>query len=146
VVPKDPNYRARVESIFRAAPFIESLGIELRDFGPGFCETTLRVERRHLQQDQFIHAAVQATMADHTSGAAVGTLLRADQIVLTVEYKVNLLRPATGEHLRCRADVLRAGTNLSVAEASVFARSSSRGEKLVSKAIVTLVMVSRPAT
>lgn len=120
MIPPDPDYRARVERIFAAAPFIAALGVELVDCGPGWCETRLTVEPRHLQQDGYVHAGVQATVADHTAGAAAGTLLRPDQIVLSVEFKVNLLRPAQGIALRCRAEVMRAGRQLVPVSADVW--------------------------
>ncbi|HEY2915519.1 MAG TPA: PaaI family thioesterase, partial [Candidatus Angelobacter sp.] len=37
--------------------------------------------------------------------------------VLTVEFKINYLRPAIGDRLRCTATVLRAGKTVIVAEA-----------------------------
>jgi uncharacterized protein (TIGR00369 family) len=97
---------------------------------------------KHFQQDTFIHAGVQATMADHTAGAAAGSLVKESEIVLTVEFKINLLRPAVGESLRCIAKVLRTGKTLIVAESEVYATKAG-DEKLCAKAMVTLAVVSR---
>ena len=83
---------------------------------------------------------MQATLADHSSGAAASTLISADEQILSVEFKLNLLRPARGEQLRCRATVLKAGRTISVVEAEVHAGDSPR-ETLVSKATVTLATV-----
>jgi len=132
--------REHVEAILNKARFIQYLGIELVDFGPGWCDTRLAVADMHLQQDGFVHAGVVATMADHTAGAAAGTQARAGEVVLTVEFKINFLRPTVGEWLRCRAEVLRAGRQLTVTESSVFACQGG-AEKLVAKAMVTLAMV-----
>ena len=57
---------AALREIFRAAPFVADLGMELVSVGAGECVTVLDVAQRHLQQNGFIHAGVQATMADHT--------------------------------------------------------------------------------
>jgi uncharacterized protein (TIGR00369 family) len=118
------------------------VGYQLKDVGAGWCETTLEIQPKHFQQDTFIHAGVQATMADHTAGAAAGSLVKENEIVLTVEFKINLLRPAIGESLRCVAKVLRAGKTLIVAESEVYAMKE-RDEKLCAKAMVTLAIVSR---
>jgi uncharacterized protein (TIGR00369 family) len=118
------------------------VGYQLKDLGDGWCETTLAVQPKHMQQDTFIHAGVQATMADHTAGTASATLIKADEIVLTVEFKINLLRPAVGEALRCKATVLRAGKTLIVAESEVYA-SKSGDEKLCAKAMVTIAVVGK---
>jgi len=41
--------------------------------------------------------------------------------VLSVEFKVNLLRPAKGEMFLARGDVIKSGRTLTVARADVFA-------------------------
>lgn len=138
----DPNYLRVFREIFDQAAFIADVGIKLHDLGPGWCETRLEVQPKHLQQDRFIHAGVQATMADHTAGAAAGTLAKEGQLVLTVEFKINLLRPAMGQALRCRANVLKPGRTLTVAESEVWAAEGDE-EKLVAKATVTLAVVNR---
>jgi uncharacterized protein (TIGR00369 family) len=137
---QNPNFRENVLRIFEAAPFLSNLGMKLSDLGPGWCESTIAVRPKHLQQDGYIHAGVQATMADHTAGGAGGTLIRHDQTVLTIEFKINLLRPASGDRLRCRAAVLRAGKTIIVAESEVFAWKDGE-EKLAAKATVTLAVV-----
>ena len=137
--PGDGN-REAVEAIFRNSAFVSGLGIRLMDLGSGWCESELTVGERHLQQDGFVHAGVQATIADHTAGGAAGTLARTGQMVLSVEFKINLLRPAVGEKLRCRARVLKPGKTIVVAESEVFA-SRDGTEKMTAKATVTLALV-----
>lgn len=138
-VVRDPAYEERIAAIFASAPFIQDVGYRLRGCGPGWCETELAVQPRHAQQDGFVHAGVQATMADHTAGAAAATLMAADQMVLTVEFKLNLLRTAVCNHLFCRADVLRPGRQIVVAESAVYAVAQAQ-QKLVAKAMVTLML------
>jgi len=128
--------------IFDHAPFIADLGVRLQRIGLGECETSLELEPRHLQQDGFVHAGVQATLADHTAGAAAATLVGPNEYVLTVEFKINLLRPAHGERLRCHATVLKPGARIDVVESEI--RAEVDGEtRLVSKALVTLVVLAR---
>ncbi|MCB8942601.1 MAG: PaaI family thioesterase [Ardenticatenaceae bacterium] len=140
MTPQNPNYQSVIRGIFAEAGFISELGVELREVGPGWCETALAVAPRHWQQNGFIHAGVQATMADHTAGAAAATLMAAGQMVLTVEFKINLLRPAVGEQLRCRAEVVKAGKRISFVEAAVYA-SDNDESKLVAKLAATMTFV-----
>jgi len=130
-----------VKRIFNRAPFIADLGIQLDSLGHGECTTVLLLQPRHLQQDGYVHAGVQATMADHTAGAAAATLLQVGQIVLTAEFKINLLRAAKGDRLICRAKVLKPGKQLTVVESEIFC-AASETEKLVSKATVTIAVVT----
>jgi len=53
-----------LKQIFGAAPFIAELGIEPVSAADGACVTNLDLLPRHLQQDGFVHAGVQATMAN----------------------------------------------------------------------------------
>lgn len=139
---RNPEYAAEVERVFDRAPFIRDLGVELLEFAPGSCETRLILKDKHLQQDGYVHAGVQATIADHTAGTAGATLLAAGQLILTAEFKINLLRAAKGDTLYCKARVIKPGGQLIVAESEVYCESD-RGCELVSKATVTLAVVDK---
>jgi uncharacterized protein (TIGR00369 family) len=128
---------SEIQRLFTTAPFVQHVGMRLLEAGEGWCESEIEIQAHHQQQDSFIHAGVQATMADHTAGSAAATLIRPGQYVLTVEFKINLLRPAQGQRLRCKAEVLKPGKTLSIVEASLFT------DKLVSKATVTLAILEQ---
>lgn len=140
VQARNPDYAHAVRELFSRAAFVDDLGVELRAVGPGWCESALPVRQRHLQQDQLVHAGVQATLADHTAGGAAVSLASPGQTVLSVEFKINFLRPAAGELLLCRACVIKPGRTLMVAESEVHARRGALAS-LVSKATVTLAVV-----
>jgi uncharacterized protein (TIGR00369 family) len=135
----DELQQSRVRHIFDSANFVRDLGMQLTQIEDDYCETVLVAAERHRQQHGLIHAGVLATMADHTSGCAARGALGPDSDVISVEFKINFLRPAIADRLRCRGRVLRAGKMLVVCEAEVFAEKNSE-EKLVSKAMVTLAV------
>ncbi|WP_141324219.1 PaaI family thioesterase [Myxococcus sp. AB025B] len=138
--PQNPDYRQDTEALFRAAPFVTDLGIEPVSILPGEVEARLVVQPRHLQQDDVIHAGVQATLADHTAGGAAFTLVPRPLRILTVDFTIHLLQAARGEALRCKARVLRAGRRLIVVESEVHTVAGGQ-EQRVSKATVTLAVV-----
>ncbi len=127
-----------VESIFYQANFIRDLDIRLDKVSEGVCETSLVVQDRLRQQHGFVHGGVIATMADHTAGGAARSV-SGDKDVLTVEFKINYLRPAIGDYLRCTASVLRGGKTVIVAEALVYAATAGK-ETLVAKLTETLFL------
>ncbi len=127
---------------FRCAPFVADVGLELESLGAGECVTCLDIEPRHLQQNGFVHAGVQATMADHSAGAAAFTCVAAGDSVVTVEFKLSLLRAARGERLVCRSRMLKSGTQFCFAESEVYCVSSGE-ERLVAKASATLAVVKQ---
>jgi uncharacterized protein (TIGR00369 family) len=146
VEPMDSS-GGNVEKIFYLANFIRDLDIRLEHVGAGTCETSLVVQERLRQQHGFVHGGVIATLADHTAGGAARSVSGARD-VLTVEFKINYLRPATGDRLRCTASVLRAGRTMIVAEALVFSSNSGASnagkEDLVAKLTETLFVADDP--
>lgn len=131
-----------LRQVFKSAPFIASLGLELESVSEGVCVTRLEVLPNHLQQNGFVHAGVLATLADHTAGGAASATLGPGSYPLTAEFKTNLLRPANGRVLRCVSRVLKPGRSLVVAESEVFSNAEAE-EKLCAKAMVTLSVASR---
>ena len=83
---------------------------------------------------------MQASLADHTAGAAAMTLIPPGHIVLSIEFKISLLSPGRGERLVCRAAVLKPGRTVSFAEARVYGLSGA-AERLVSHATVSVAIV-----
>jgi uncharacterized protein (TIGR00369 family) len=117
--------------------FIADVGYKAVNFERGRLEARLKILTRHRQQDNYIHAGVIATMADHTAGYAAFSLVPEDHRILTIEFKINFLDPAYGHTLVCRSRILREGGQILVGESEVFDRRSD-GEAFVAKAIVTL--------
>lgn len=125
-----------VRSIFTRANFIKHLGIELLEVGEGSCRLQLVTNDDQLQQHGFVHAGVLATLADHAAGGAARSAVDQGFDVITIEFKINFLKPAPAGTLTCLSRVLRAGRTVIVAEAEVFA-----GDTLVSKLTSTLAVI-----
>jgi len=123
-----------------AQGFIADVGFEVVDCQRGYLESRLKVMERHRQQDNYVHAGVMATMADHTAGYAAFSLVPEEFRILTIEFKINFLEPAWGDALICRSRILREGGQILVGESEIFDQRSD-GEVLVAKAIVTLKAV-----
>lgn len=126
--------------MFLRASFIRWMGVELVRLVDGFCETRLTVTKEMLQQDGFAHAGIVSTLADHSCGGAVGSVLKEGEHVLTAEFKSNFIRAAKGPELFCRARCLKRGRTLAFAEASVYSSSTFDDDSLVATMSSTLVI------
>lgn len=140
--PANPDFRAEVERIMQSAPFMQLLGLQAVEVAAGFCETHLKIRRELQQQDGFVHAGVQCSLADHTAGAAGATLIPAGSMVLTADFKISLLRPVYGKELSCIARVIKPGKGLIVVESDLFA--DRQMDRLLARASVTLAVVRKP--
>jgi len=122
--------------------FVRYCQLEAETVKRGFFKSRVTIEPHHRQQDGFIHAGVMATMADHTAGYAGFTTVSEAYQILTIEFKINFLRPAHGEALVCRSRIIREGKQIIIAESEV-SDVSGGSETLTAKAMVTLMAVHR---
>lgn len=136
------DLQAMVRQAFARAAFVQDVGIEFVAAGTGWCEAGFKIEPRHLQHTGVVHAGAISTLADHCAGAAGQTQCQAGEWVLTAEFKINLLRPAQGDRLSCRAQVLKPGRSFHVVEAEVFAHQGEQ-RSLVAKLNATMAVVQR---
>jgi len=119
--PLNPNFATEVRSSFAQQPIMNLLGASLASVEPGVVEIVLPYRADLAQHHGYLHAGVVTTIADSACGYAAYTLMPAGSDVLSVEFKVNLLRPAQGEMFVARAEVIKAGRTLTVVSADVFA-------------------------
>jgi uncharacterized protein (TIGR00369 family) len=126
---------------FAQAPFMADLGIEPFECQPGRIATQLVLQPRHHQHSGVVHAGVMGAMADHTMGAAAQTMT--DQLILTAEFKLSLLRAARGQRLECVGAVLKPGRLVMFTEAEVFVLDDGGARTLVAKASATMAVTAR---
>ena len=115
----DPDFAERVRKSFDAQGIMDHIGATLTLIQPGVCEIELPYSDAVSQQHGFFHGGVIGTIADSAGGYAAFGLMDAEDGILTVEYKLNLMAPADGDLLVARGQVVRAGRTLTVARAEV---------------------------
>jgi uncharacterized protein (TIGR00369 family) len=122
------------------APVARLVGMKLASAGPGLATFTLDVDERHHNPMGSVHGGVLADLADIAMGCAVISTLGKDETFTTIEMKINFLRPAFKERLRCHARVDTRGKTVAYAVADVL---NDEG-KPVAKAVSTALIVKRP--
>jgi uncharacterized protein (TIGR00369 family) len=116
------------------------IGAVMTEVLPGRVTIELPVRADLAQQHGYVHGGVVGMIADSAGGYAAFTLMPADASVLTVEYKINMLAPATGEKLVARGAVLKPGRTLSIVRADVFGVTGGQ-ERLVATMQQTLMVM-----
>jgi uncharacterized protein (TIGR00369 family) len=118
-VPANADYERHVRDSFARQGMMVTLGAELGHVAPG--EVVIEVAFREglSQQKGYFHGAVVGAIGDSAGGYSALTLLPAGSEVVTIEYKVNFLRPAAGERLRAHGKVIRSGRSVTVCEIDV---------------------------
>lgn len=120
--PRDPAFAARVRDSFDRQAVMQSIGATMTRIEPGLVAIELPYRADLTQQHGYFHAGIVATIGDSAGGYAAYSLMPAGSTVLTVEYKINLLAPADGEHLVATGRAIRSGRTLSVCEVEVEVR------------------------
>ncbi len=120
--------------------FSRYCGFEILEISWGRFTTRVASRDDLIQQDGFIHAGVMATMADQTAGYSAFTTVPEDYRILTIEFKINFLRPAFGAEILCKSHVIREGRQIIIAESEILDVRED-GHIPVAKAMVTLMAV-----
>ena len=139
--PANPNYVEEIRTSFARQAIMQLIGAELGRVEPGFVEITLPYRKDLTQQHGYLHAGIVSTIADSACGYAAFSLMPANSEVLSVEFKVNLLRPAKGLSFLARSGVIKAGRTLSVVSVDVFAVSEVGEEQLIATMQGTMIGV-----
>ena len=137
---QDPEFRAKTLAAVADQPFAALLGMEAIDTGVGWFEVGLDIELWHTQHDGIVHGGTVASLADTAVALAALTLIKSEERVVTIEFKINFLRPARHGRLVCRGQVLRAGRSVTVSEAEVFALDGDT-RTLIAKAMATIAIL-----
>lgn len=140
-VVRSPDYERRVRDSFARQGVMGTLGARLLRVQPGEVEIALDWAPGLTQQHGFLHAGVVSTALDSACGYAGFTLMAADAAVLTIEFKVNLLAPARGQHFRMVGRVVKPGRTITVTEGQAFAIDDGR-ETLVATMGATLMAIT----
>jgi uncharacterized protein (TIGR00369 family) len=139
----DPNSEAAIRDGFARQPFMATIGARVDRVAPGEVDLGLDFEDRLTQGDGFLHAGVVSTLLDNACGWAAFTLAPPDTFPLTTEFKINLLRPAVGDKLTARAQVLKPGRLITVCRAdAVMTRGGA--ETLAATMLATIILQPRP--
>lgn len=116
----NPSFVEEVRKSFAAQSIMQLIGAELTCVEPGVVEISLPYRKELTQQNGYLHAGIVTTIADSAAGYAAFSLMPAGSSVLSVEFKVNLLRPAQGEKFLARAEVIKPGKTLTVVRSDVY--------------------------
>lgn len=90
--------------VLASQPFSELLGAELTGLSDRDAELRLAIRPEMKQQHGFVHGGVLSYMADNALTFAGGMALGGNAV--TSEFKINYIRPAIGDMLIARAQVV----------------------------------------
>lgn len=123
-------------AVLAGQPFSVLLGAELVVFERGRAELALPLKSEHMNQYGVAHGGVLSYLADNALTYAGGSVL--GQACVTLEMKINYLKPGRGERLVARARVAGSGSTQAVCQCEVFVIDAAGIETLCAVAQGTI--------
>ena len=135
----NPSFAEEIKASFAKQTIMGLIGAELSRVEPGIIEITLPYRADLAQQHGYLHAGIVTTIADSACGYAAYSLMPPESEVLSVEFKVNLMRPAKGEMFVALAEVVKSGRTLTVVRADVLGVDHTGKRELVATMLGTMM-------
>lgn len=123
---------------FERQNFIRHLGLQLLEAREGMAKLTCKKKDFMMQQTGLWHGGVIAAIAEVACGIAASTVKPENKEILGVEFKNNMLRPASGDEIIAIGKVLKNGRRLIITEAEIFDAYTG---KMLSKMTTTIMVV-----
>jgi uncharacterized protein (TIGR00369 family) len=134
----NPEIQQRVAASFARQRLMALYGATITGMDAGFIEMTVPAADALLRTSGMFHGGVVAALADSAGGYAATTLYAEDASFLTVELKINYLRPAKGDRLIARGRVIKGGATLTVVQSDLY--TVERGsERHVATTLITFI-------
>jgi uncharacterized protein (TIGR00369 family) len=125
------------ERLTAARGFTKESGFRVRTFADGFVALEVEPKESLVQFMGYVHAGVVTGLADHAAGACYASVLPEGRACLTIELKVNFMKPAEGDMLVAEATALSRGSSIGVVRSDVYGEKDGK-RTMVATALVTL--------
>src|SRR6267143_78363 len=121
-------FSRNVRASFRKQKIMKLFHARISRLERGLVEISAKNRPDLEQQDGYVHAGALVALADSAGGYAALSLLPSGSRVLSVEVKLNFLRPAVGNLIRGRGKVRKIGRTIAVCEVTA---EMKQGQKWV---------------
>ena len=127
----------KTEESFNRQGLMRTLGASLETVETGKVTISVPFQDSLTQQNGYFHAGVMTSILDSACGYAALTTLAEDNEVLTVEFKINFLKPGMANRLIAIGQVMQTGKRLIVCEGTVYDETK---EKVFAKMMATIII------
>ncbi|MGB4846639.1 MAG: PaaI family thioesterase [Saprospiraceae bacterium] len=134
------SIRKRISESFIKQGFMETLGASLISIEEGKVIIQCPFDPKLSQQNGFFHAGVLTSIVDSACGYAAYTVMPDQSDVLSVEFKINFLKPANANLIYAIGNVIQVGKTLVICEGMV---TNDKQDKVFAKMIATLMTINK---
>jgi len=131
-------YEKIIES-FERQGLMKALNAKLISVEKGEVKISCEFSENLTQQHGYFHAGVPTSIVDSACGYAALTMANENAEVLTIEFKMNFLKPAKTNKLIAIGKVLQSGKTLTVCDGFVYDETET---KLIAKMTATIITIT----
>lgn len=110
-------FQRLIDQINAPGQFSSDVHVRIEEIGVGYARGVLDVHPINLNLLGIVHGGCLATLADTVAGMGV---VASGYSVVTANYGLNFLRPATGKQIRCIARAEKMGRTLCVMHVDLY--------------------------
>ena len=119
------------------SPFYQLLNIKIEEVGKNYARLSIEIDERHIQFLNTVHGGVMASLADSAAAWATYGADDLEGTPVTVEMKINFLRPVKSGKLVAEARTCSEGSRIFVSDVDV----KNTEDKLIAKSLVTYYLL-----
>ncbi|MBI4735969.1 MAG: PaaI family thioesterase [candidate division NC10 bacterium] len=119
-------------------PFVKSLGISCEEFRPGYAVARWKRDPQWLRPGGYLFGGGLMSLADAALYMAILGQIGLKAMAVTIELKMNFLRPAIGGDVLAQAQVLKVGQRIAYGEVRLFMADAQ--DKLIAHATCSYAM------
>ena len=136
----DPGHRqALLDHMNKKNPFWSYIGMELVDVRKGWSLVKLPFSRNLLQSLEVVHGGAIFSSADSAGALAVLGMLKRDEYCITLEIKINFLKPFSKGEVLAEGHIVNVGNRTAVSDIVV----KNREGELIAKALATYMVMKK---
>lgn len=129
---RDRSLEQLIDLVNRS-PYYELLGMEVQRIGKGVARVRMPVKKELTHAYGIVQGGAIASLADSAVAMALLGLVTPQEIVATIEFKINFFAPVRQGRLIARAKIVHQGSRTAVGDVDI---KDEKG-KVVAKALAT---------
>ncbi len=134
-----PNFKNALLSKMKSIPYWDLLGMELVAVKKGWSQVKLPFKHEITQPDGIAHGGSIFSAADGAVAMALIGMIARDETIVTVEMKINYIKPFKGGTIIAEAKIAHKGTRVAIGEVEI----KSSDNDLIAKALATFMILKR---
>jgi len=119
------------------SPFYQLLSMKIEEVREGYARLSIKIEEKHIQLLNTVHGGVMASLADSAAAWAIYGSGNLEIVPVTVEMKINFLKPVKSGKLVAEARNIHEGSRIFVSDVEV---KDDKGS-LIAKSLITYYLL-----